>query len=166
VAGRVLALDPGSVRVGVAVSDATATLASPLATLGAGDRAGVADLVAQEGAALVLVGLPRNMDGSAGPAARLAEAEAAALAAVLAVPVLLVDERLTTVQADRALRRQGRRAPARRRVVDQVAATVLLQGWLDGADGARWRAGGAGSAGPPTPGAPAEANPTKHPRAK
>jgi putative Holliday junction resolvase len=142
VARRVLALDLGTARVGVAVSDATATLASPLTTLGAGDRAGVAALVEAEGAGLVLVGLPRNMDGSRGPAARAAEAEAEALAATLAVPVLLVDERLTTVSADRALRAQGRRAPARRRVVDQAAAAVLLQGWLDGADGERWRAGG------------------------
>ena len=142
-AGRVLAVDPGTARVGVAVSDATATLASPLTTLRAGDRAGLAALVAEEGVALVLVGLPRNMDGSSGPSARLAQAEADALAGLLTVPVALVDERLTTVQADRTLRERGRRAPARRRVVDQLAATVLLQGWLDGAEGERWRAGAA-----------------------
>ncbi len=136
---RVLALDLGTARVGVAVSDATATLASPLATLRPGDHAGVAGIVAEEEVGLVLVGLPRNMDGSRGPAARAAEAEAAALAAALPVPVALVDERLTTVGADRALRAQGRRGPARRRVIDQAAAAVLLQGWLDGADGARWR---------------------------
>ncbi|HVM64401.1 MAG TPA: Holliday junction resolvase RuvX, partial [Acidimicrobiales bacterium] len=63
-AGRVLALDLGTVRVGVAVSDATAVLASPLTTLGAGDHAAIARLVEEEGVALVLVGLPRNMDGS------------------------------------------------------------------------------------------------------
>jgi putative Holliday junction resolvase len=148
VAGRVLALDLGTVRVGVAVSDPTATLASPLTTLRAGDRAGVAELVGAEAVGLVLVGLPRNMDGSLGPAATAAQAEAAALTALLPVPVRLVDERLTTVSADRALRAQGRRAPARRQVVDQTAATVLLQGWLDGAEGARWRArrGAAGGA--------------------
>jgi len=95
---------------------------------------------------LVLVGLPRNMDGSRGPAARAAEAEAAVLGAALPVPVQLVDERLTTVSADRALRASGRGGRARRRVVDQVAATVLLQGWLDGAAGAAWRAAN------PTPG--------------
>jgi len=136
---RVLALDLGTTRVGVAVSDATATLASPLATVAAGDRARLASLVEEEGASLVLVGLPRNMDGSLGPAARAARAEAAALADSLPVPVLLVDERLTTVSADRALREQGRRGRARRRLVDQAAAAVLLQGWLDGADGAWWR---------------------------
>lgn len=143
-----LALDLGSKRVGVAVSDATATLASPLATI---ERSGdpskdhhrVAALVAEEDVGLVVVGLPTNMDGSAGPAAVAAEAEAEALAAVLAgaAAVVLVDERLTTVTADRVLLARGQRAPARRRVVDQVAAAVLLQGWLDGTGGRNWRAG-------------------------
>jgi putative Holliday junction resolvase len=141
---RVLALDLGSKRVGVAVSDTTATLASPLTTLQrsgdlARDHAGVAALVADEDAALVLVGIPLNMDGSRGPAARAAEAEAETLAAALPVRVVLVDERLTTVSADRALMEQGKRAPERRRVVDRVAAAVMLQAWLDGADGRRWR---------------------------
>jgi putative Holliday junction resolvase len=148
VAARVLALDLGSKRVGVAVSDATATVASPHATI---ERSGdpskdhhrVAALVAEEEVGLVLVGLPTNMDGSQGPAAVAARAEAEALAAVLAgaAPVVLVDERLTTVTADRVLLARGKRAPARRRVVDQVAAAVLLQGWLDGTGGRAWRAG-------------------------
>jgi putative holliday junction resolvase len=164
VAARVLALDLGSKRVGVAVSDTTATLASPLATI---ERSGdptrdhhrVAALVAEEEAALVLVGLPTNMDGSQGPAAVAAQAEAEALAVVLAgaARVVLVDERLTTVSADRVLQERGKRAPARRRVVDQVAAAVLLQGWLDGTGGRGWRAaeaqrrgvGGDGPGGPP-----------------
>lgn len=147
---RVLALDLGTVRVGVAVSDRTATLASPLTTVHRrGDRAGehreIARLIAEQEAGLVLVGLPRNMDGSLGPAARAAEEEAAALEAAVGVPVELVDERLTTVSADRVLAGGGRRAPARRRVVDQTAAAVLLQGWLDGAGGRRLRAGAAGT---------------------
>jgi putative Holliday junction resolvase len=141
----VLALDLGTKRVGVAVSDATATLASPAATV---ERSGdidrdhlrVAALVADEGAGLVLVGLPLNMDGTAGPAAAAARAEAEALGAVLSIPVVLVDERLTTVSADRALRDQRLRAPERRRRVDRAAAAVLLQAWLNGAEGARWRA--------------------------
>lgn len=146
---RILALDLGSRRVGVAASDNTATLASPLATLvRTGDRAAehgaVARLVAAEGASLVVVGLPLNMDGSRGPAARGAAEEAAALAVALeplGVGVVLADERLTTVAADRALLGQGRRAPQRRRVVDQTAAAVLLQGWLDGPSGRAARAG-------------------------
>lgn len=141
---RVVALDLGAKRVGVAVSDATATIASPRATLvRSGDRtaehAHVARLVAEEEAGLVVVGLPLNMDGSRGPAARAAEAEAAELASALVVPVELVDERLTTVTADRILLARGARAPARRKVVDQTAAAVLLQAWLDGAGGARLR---------------------------
>jgi putative Holliday junction resolvase len=148
VGARVLALDLGSKRVGVAVSDATATLASPLTTIErSGDRSKdhhrVAALVAEEDVGLVVVGLPTNMDGSAGPAAVAAQAEAEALVAVLAgaAAVVLVDERLTTVSADRVLLERGQRAPARRRVVDQVAAAVLLQGWLDGTGGRSWRAG-------------------------
>jgi putative Holliday junction resolvase len=141
----VLALDLGSKRVGVAVSDATATLASPAATVERSgdverDRSRIAALVTDEAAGLVLVGLPLNMDGSDGPAAAAARAEAEALGAVLGVPVVLVDERLTTVTADRVLLEQGLRAPERRRRVDRAAAAVLLQAWLDGAGGARWRA--------------------------
>lgn len=144
-AGRVLAVDLGTKRIGVATSDITATVASPLATVHRrGDRtaehAEIARLAAEEEAALVLVGLPRNMDGSHGPAARSAEEEAAALTAVVGVPVHLVDERLTTVSADRVLTSRGLRAPSRRRVVDQTAAAILLQGWLDGAAGRSWRA--------------------------
>jgi len=130
----------------VALSDATATVASPLTTVHRrGDRAAehaeIAGLVVGEEAALVLVGLPRNMDGSSGPSARSAEEEAAVLAGALGVPVELVDERLTTVSADRALTGRGLRAPSRRRVVDRTAAAILLQGWLDGVAGRRWRAG-------------------------
>jgi len=144
---RVLSLDLGSKRIGVAVSDATVTLASPLTTvLRRGDRgaehAAIARLVAEEEAGAVIVGLPLNMDGTRGPAARAAEEEVAALRRFLDVPVELVDERLTTVTADRALMGQGKRAPARRRVVDQTAAAVLLQGWLDGQGGRRARQAG------------------------
>lgn len=141
---RVLALDLGTKRVGVAVSDVTATLATPRTTiLRSGNRdvehRQVAQIVAEEGAVLVVVGLPLNMDGSTGPSARAARDEATALALVLDVPVEMADERLTTVVADRTLRGQGRRAPARRLVVDQTAAAVLLQTWLDGPRGSQFR---------------------------
>jgi putative Holliday junction resolvase len=147
VGGRVLALDLGSRRVGVALSDTSATLASPFTTIQrcgdpSKDHERVAALVSEEQVGLVLVGLPTNMDGSPGPAAVAAHAEAEALAAALTAPVVLVDERLTTVAADRVLLERGKRAPARRRVVDQVAAAVLLQSWLDGAGGRGWRAAG------------------------
>ena len=79
----------------------------------------------------MVVGLPLSLDGSLGPAARAALAEAEALAAVVPVPVETFDERLTTVTADRSLMEAKMRAPARRRVVDKVAAAVMLQAWLD-----------------------------------
>ncbi len=134
---RVLGIDLGSRRIGVAVSDRTGTVATPLTVLQrTGDRAEdhrrIAELVVEEEAELVVVGLPLSLDGSIGPAARAALAEAADLAAVVPVPVETFDERLTTVTADRALMELRMRAEARRRLVDKVAAAVMLQTWLDG----------------------------------
>ena len=136
---RVVALDFGERRVGVAVSDSRGTMAVPHSTLvrtgdPVADRAAVAALVDELGAERVVVGLPLSMDGRRGRAARAAVAEAAALAATLAgrdVAVETFDERLTTVTAERQLMSAGRRGRARRRVVDQTAATVILQAWLD-----------------------------------
>lgn len=134
---RALGLDLGARRIGVAVSDRSGTVATPLTVLQrTGDRAEdhrrIAALVAEEEADVVVVGLPLSLDGSIGPAARAALAEAADLAAVVAVPVETFDERLTTVTADRALMELRMRAEARRRLVDKVAAAVMLQSWLDG----------------------------------
>lgn len=134
---RVLALDLGSARIGVAVSDAAGTVATPVTTL-VRDRDQVrlhreiADLVAAWDAELLLLGLPIALDGSVGPAARAVLAERDELAATVGVPVEVHDERLTTKIADRALRERGDLdGRARRRVVDMVAATVILQDWLD-----------------------------------
>lgn len=134
---RALGLDLGARRIGVAVSDRSGTVATPLVVLQrTGDRAEdhrrIAALVAEEEAEVVVVGLPLSLDGSIGPAARAALAEAADLATVVAVPVETFDERLTTVTADRALMELRMRAEARRRLVDKVAAAVMLQSWLDG----------------------------------
>jgi putative Holliday junction resolvase len=134
--GRALGLDLGSKRIGVAVSDAGGVLASPLLTL---ERTRdvptlhrqVAQLVADEGIAVVVVGLPLSLDGKDGPAAQAARAEAAALADVLPVPVVTHDERLTTVTAHQQLAAAGLDSRRRRQVVDQQAAAVLLQSWLD-----------------------------------
>jgi putative Holliday junction resolvase len=79
----------------------------------------------------VVVGLPLSLDGSSGPAARAAAAEAEVMATVVGVPVELFDERFTTVSAERSLMEMRMRAQARRRVVDKVAAAVMLQSWLD-----------------------------------
>jgi putative Holliday junction resolvase len=135
--GRVVGLDLGSKRIGVAVS--SGTIAMPHSVLErrkdrAADHAAVAAIVAEEEAELVVVGLPLSLDGSMGPAARAAADEAAALADVLAVPVETYDERLTTVTADRSLSTLGLSGQARRRVVDKVAAAVILQAWLDRAN--------------------------------
>ena len=134
---RVLGLDLGSKRIGVAVSDRSGTIASPLLVLQrtgsvAEDHKRIAALVAEEECERVVVGLPLSLDGSMGPAAKGAVAEAEALATVVGVPVETYDERLTTVTADNALREAKMRAEARRRLVDKIAAAVMLQAWLDG----------------------------------
>ncbi len=139
---RVVALDLGTRRIGVAVSDAGGIMATPYTVIErsgdvAADRARVADVVEEVGAGLVVVGLPLSMDGRKGPAARAALEEAEALRGVLDVPVECHDERLTTVSAERSLRSAGKGGVARRRVIDQVAAAVLLQSWLDGAGRSR-----------------------------
>ncbi len=129
-----VALDAGSVRVGVAASDPGGMLAGPVETVrrGRGDLDRIAAIVAERAAVEVLVGLPRSMSGSEGPAAALARAFAADVArAVAPVPVRLVDERLSTVSATRDLRSAGVRGRAQRGVVDQAAAIVFLQAALD-----------------------------------
>jgi putative Holliday junction resolvase len=136
---RALGVDLGSKRIGIAVSDRSGTIASPLVVLQrsgsmARDHHAIAKLVEEEEAEAVVVGLPLNMNGSVGPAAKAAIAEAEALATVVSVPVHTSDERRTTVTADQAMLQAGMKAQARRKVVDKVAAAVLLQHWLDGRD--------------------------------
>lgn len=129
----VLAVDVGTVRVGVAASDPHRILASPVETVPAPGVARVAALVAAREAVLVVVGLPTSLSGAARSAsADMARDWAAQLGPLVApVPVELVDERLTTVAATAALRASGRRGRAARAVVDQAAAVALLQGVLD-----------------------------------
>ena len=133
-AGRVVAFDPGSTRIGVAVCSAERSMAFPRAALPAGEgtAARCAAVVREEGATVVVVGLPLRLDGSEGPEARTAREFAAALDAELAgtVEVVLHDERLTTVTAARRLRDVGHRAPAARSRVDGASAVVLLESWL------------------------------------
>jgi len=129
-----LAVDVGSVRVGVARSDPGGILASPLAVLSSGpdDLDELAELAASADAIEVIVGLPTSLSGREGPAAGGARSFAADLAGRVApIPVRLVDERFTTTQAHDALRRGGRDSRARRGVVDAAAAAVLLQSALD-----------------------------------
>lgn len=139
---RALGLDLGTKRIGVAVSDRSGTIASPLVVLARSrsrrdDHARIAALVQEEEAELVVVGLPRSLSGDLGPAARGALAEVEALATVVGVPVETHDERFSTVTAERFLGAGGLKGPARRQVVDKVAAAVILQSWLDGREGRR-----------------------------
>lgn len=153
-----LGVDVGSVRVGVAVSDPSGLLASPLVTLprdqaGGSDLARLAALVAEHDAVEVVVGLPRSLSGRDGPAARIARDYATALAARVApVPVALADERLTTVIASRTLSDRGVRGRRQRAVVDQAAAVLILQSWLDRSRSDRARSDRHRSAGPGGPG--------------
>ena len=129
-----LGLDPGDARIGVARSDPTGFLATPVETVrrGKGDLTRIARLAAEAEAVEIIVGLPRSLSGGEGPAAVKVRGWAVELAeAVAPVPVRLADERLTTVRAEAMLRDRGRKGADRRAVVDQVAAVLILQLVLD-----------------------------------
>jgi putative holliday junction resolvase len=129
-----LAVDPGSVRIGVARSDPSGALATPLTVVrrGRGDLDELASLAATEEAMEILVGLPRSLSGRDGPAAAAARQFAADLAVRVApLPVRLVDERFTTATAHGALRAGGHDSRARRQTVDSAAAAVLLEAALE-----------------------------------
>jgi putative pre-16S rRNA nuclease len=131
---RVLGIDPGEARVGVALSDELGMLAHPLETIDTSrhdpcDR--IVELVIQKQVRAIIVGVPRNMDGSFGPAAQKARALIERLGKRVECKVIPWDERLTTVSAQRALREAGRKAKSQRSVIDQAAAQILLQSWID-----------------------------------
>jgi putative Holliday junction resolvase len=131
---RVIGIDHGDARIGVAVSDELGMLAHPVETITVKDTdpvARITQLVAEKNASTVVIGLPKNMDGTSGPAAEKVRAVAEKLRAAVTVPVRLWDERLTTVAAQRALHEAGRNAKQSRAVIDQAAAQIILQGWLD-----------------------------------
>jgi len=132
--GRVLGLDLGDARIGAAISDDGRRMAVPLGTVRTGapsDVKAIADLVAEHGVTLVVIGHPLLLSGEAGERAHLAERFAEALRSLLPVEVVLQDERLSTAEADRALRQAGASGRGRRRAIDRSAATVILQAWLD-----------------------------------
>lgn len=141
--GRVIGVDPGEARIGLAISDESHSIAFPRETIDA--RGGTANAVerlkalfADECIERLVVGLPLRLDGTEGESARRARVLGEALRAAFATDVVYWDERLTTVQAERSLREMGRRGPQRREVVDQSAATILLQGYLDAKTGETW----------------------------
>ena len=144
--GSVLALDLGTRRIGLAVSDSDAKLAFPAGHL---DRKGrrqdleaLRSLAREREVSCIVVGLPIHMDGSSGRAAEAAKEFATALANLTSLPVELLDERWTTVEAERALREAPRSRKRRKGAVDALAATILLRTWLERAAG--------GSAGSPS----------------
>ncbi len=131
---RVLGIDVGTVRVGLAVSDETCTLASPVATIPNNSRtmwARIAREMEDRDVDRVVIGLPRRLDGSEGDASEHARQFAADLAERTGSPIELWDERFTTTIAERSLIESGVRRKRRREVIDAVAAAVLLQSWLD-----------------------------------
>jgi putative Holliday junction resolvase len=133
---RILALDHGTKRIGVAVSDETKTIAQPLEYIPAEPFADflarLKKLLIEKEIELVLVGLPRNLDGSYGPAAQKVEAFVAVLQTAMTVPIKTWDERLTSAQANRILIQGNVRRAKRREKVDKMAAAILLQSYLDG----------------------------------
>jgi len=133
---RALGIDPGSKRIGVAVSDRSGSIATPLVVIQRSrskqhDLDAIAKLARDEEAEVIVVGLPLNMDGSMSRAAKAATHEAKRLATLVDVPIEMHDERLTTVSADRSMLDAGMNAVERRQVVDKVAAAIMLQSWLD-----------------------------------
>lgn len=145
--GARVGVDVGSIRVGVAASDPDGLVATPVETVprdadGDGDVRRIAEIVADRGAAVVYVGLPRSLSGTEGSASGLVRTYSVRLAqAVAPVPVRLVDERLSTVSAHQALHASGRAGRRHRAVVDQVAAVVILQAALEGESSSGARTG-------------------------
>lgn len=136
---RAIGVDLGTKRIGIALAPSDASVAVPYEVLERSrdrdqDHSALAGMVADVGAEVVVVGLPTSLDGTDGPAAIAAQAEAAEIAAALGpdVRVELHDERYTTVTAQQMLAAAGVRGPAQREVIDKVAAAVILQSWLDG----------------------------------
>ena len=136
---RILALDHGTKRIGVAVSDELKLIAQPLEYISAEPfaefLARLKELLREKEVELILVGLPRNMDGTYGPAALKVQAFIAALKSALTVPIKTWDERLTSVQANRLLIEGEVRREKRKEKVDKMAAAILLQSYLDSLGG-------------------------------
>ena len=136
---RILAIDHGSKRIGIAVSDELKMIAQPLEFIPAQPFAAflarLEDLIRDKEVESILVGLPRNMDGSYGPAALKVQDFVTALKGVLSVPIKMWDERLTSAQANRLLIQGNVRRDKRKEKVDAMAAAILLQSYLDGLSG-------------------------------
>jgi putative Holliday junction resolvase len=138
---RILGVDFGRVRIGIAVSDELGLLAHPVKTIPASREAvkQIGEIAREKDVERVVVGVPRQMNGSMGEAAAEALAFAEKLRKLLRCEIVTWDERLTTIAANRALRDGGKKTRDSRKIVDQVAAQMILQGYLDGLHSARDR---------------------------
>ena len=130
---RALGIDPGSVRIGLALSDDIGFMAHPLQTLKTGKEssAEIAAIAAEKQSKVIVIGLPRNMNGTYGPAAEKSRELAATVTPLTTARVILWDERLTTAMATKQLQAAGRNSKEQRQVIDQAAAVQILQDWLD-----------------------------------
>jgi putative Holliday junction resolvase len=133
---RVVGVDLGSKRIGISTSDASGVLASPHSVIQRGgsrqaDHLAIKAIVDEYEAEALVVGLPVSMNGQLLAAAQLVLAEVEQIAVVVGVPVETFDERKSTVTADELLMQNNLNAQERRKIIDKVAATVILQGWLD-----------------------------------
>lgn len=136
---RSLGVDLGTRRIGVAMSDSSGVIASPLTVITrssthAQDHQKIQELINEYAVDCVVVGMPLSMSGKVGPAAKSAREEISEMEVALSVPVYSYDERLTTKMANDSMMQANMKAQARRRIVDKIAAAVMLQGWLDHAD--------------------------------
>lgn len=136
---RSVGVDLGGKRIGIAVSDSSGTIASPLVVIARGsshsqDHKKIQEIIDEYQADCVVVGMPITLAGAIGPAARLAINEIKEMTRSLSVPVHSHDERLTTKTANDSMIEANMNAQARRKVVDKIAAAVMLQGWLDHVD--------------------------------
>jgi putative holliday junction resolvase len=138
---RALGVDPGSARIGLALSDELGCMAHPLQTIQvkggtvADQAASIAAVATEHGSPSIILGLPRNMNGTYGPAAEKSRDLAEALKPLTTAKVILWDERLTTAAATRRLQEAGRNSRDQRQIIDQAAAVQILQDWLDGNQG-------------------------------
>ncbi|MFM8778777.1 MAG: Holliday junction resolvase RuvX [Acidimicrobiaceae bacterium] len=136
---RSLGLDLGTRRIGVAMSDSSGVIASPLTVLTrssthAQDHKKIQELIDEYEVDCVVVGMPLSMSGKVGPGAKGAQDEINEMESALSVPVYSYDERLTSKTANESMMQANMKAQARRRIVDKIAAAVMLQGWLDHSD--------------------------------
>ncbi|NBU60213.1 MAG: Holliday junction resolvase RuvX [Actinobacteria bacterium] len=136
---RSLGIDLGTRRIGVAMSDSSGTIATPLTVVTRNashnqDHRKIQELIDEYEVDCVVVGMPISMSGKIGPAGRAAQDEIEELKVALSVPVYSYDERLTSKTANESMMQANMKAQARRRIVDKIAAAVMLQGWLEHVD--------------------------------